>query len=343
MDKSLKTILSSVFGDLQILSPEAFRLGDGAVHHAAEPPVFGPLPASVPVVHPLVPVMTGVLYLEAYAHQYTAPKDQPGYSPDAQLPLKLDQANSGQDQWSSGWQVFRIAPDGTASVSRGETQRMARPGEYLASNGRSAVPAVGEVITLHLPRGSHTMQPGFYYMYGEEPGDVWADHTLFRFYFRTAPQGGPFLVEWITAGLNAFQVPFRMKSLTDATHYSRSDTTVLYVARRYADVVTRFLLDASRPEAANLQGPTPLFTFELAPGIALADDPGTMESFGMHRCRMLAEAALTAHARNETDVEARLKEAEARFTAEGLDLDRPWLGVGLSDVFPALAAIRDAA
>ena len=64
----------------------------------------------------------------------------------------------------------------------------------------------------------------------------------------------------------------------------------------------------------------PLFTREIAPGLAFAESPPTRESFGMHRCGLIAEGLLAAEARGER--EARLALLREHLTAYGLDLDR---------------------
>jgi hypothetical protein len=40
---------------------------------------------------------------------------------------------------------------------------------------------------------------------------------------------------------------------------------------------------------------TPVFTKFLAPGLGLAEDPGQGDSFGQHRCRLLADAMILAY------------------------------------------------
>ena len=83
----------------------------------------------------------------------------------------------------------------------------------------------------------------------------------------------------------------------------------------------RPLLDAS----------TPLFSKRLAEGLAFAENPKTGESFGMHRCRLVAEAICNAHARGVEGAEARLSEVKAVFAAAGLSLERPFLNAGSVD------------
>ena len=67
-------------------------------------------------------------------------------------------------------------------------------------------------------------------------------------------------------------------------------------------------------------------TLPLAPGLAFAEDPGGGESFGAHRCLLLAEAAVTAAERGLGAPEDRLEVVRERFAEAGTTLDAPYLG-----------------
>jgi lantibiotic modifying enzyme len=84
----------------------------------------------------------------------------------------------------------------------------------------------------------------------------------------------------------------------------------------------------------------PAFTRLLAPGLGLAEDPGDGDSFGMHRCRLLADALVTAHEQGAHSVEARVDAVLDRFAREGINPDRPYLNPGSDDryTFDAPAA-----
>ena len=73
---------------------------------------------------------------------------------------------------------------------------------------------------------------------------------------------------------------------------------------------------------SSLRPAVPLFTREIAPGLAIAESPPTRESFGMHRCGLIAEGLLAAEARGVREDEARLAILREHLTAYGLDLDR---------------------
>jgi len=82
-----------------------------------------------------------------------------------------------------------------------------------------------------------------------------------------------------------------------------------------------------------LKSETPLFTKRIAPGFALAEDPGNGESFGMHRCRIVAEAIWQAYSEGSQTEEARLEEVTKRFVSYGLTLDRPYLNPRSDDQY----------
>ncbi|MEP5762591.1 MAG: T3SS effector HopA1 family protein [Litoreibacter sp.] len=341
MDKELTTALEQIFEATHILSTSAFRFADGPIHTSAEMPMVGAMPGAPTPSQPLISVMAGVLYTTCYAHRFPGAPAQSPFGLDPSLPMKMDQANTSQETWDYGWHVYAVGADGTVSLQKGEVQMAARPGEYLSTNNRHAMPVVGEQVNVFMPRGSHTTQPGFYYMFGETPIDIWSDHALFRFYFKTTPTGVGALISWVMTTLNGFQVPFRMKSLVEAAHYSRSDTTVLYVSRAYASIVARLLQDPSFPlKEAELADPVPLFTLPLAQGIGIADDPGSHESFGMHRCRLICEAMMDEFAQGRTSAEYRMLATSTRFARQGMDLERPWLGANRSDIFAQLCRLE---
>jgi hypothetical protein len=87
----------------------------------------------------------------------------------------------------------------------------------------------------------------------------------------------------------------------------------------------------------------PLFTLRLAPGLAFAEDPGTQESFGMCRSRILAQGIWQAHVQGIRGTAERLKVVEQQFQSQGVSLARPWLNPGSADEFQFETAQAEAA
>ncbi len=113
------------------------------------------------------------------------------------------------------------------------------------------------------------------------------------------------LMEHLTQRLNAARVPFRFKVPIDPRDFGRADAAVLYLRRELFSVATpalRGILDAVHAELGDA---TPAFVRRLAPGVGLAEDPGTEVSFGKHRSRLLADALMSAPARSATSSHTR--------------------------------------
>lgn len=345
MDAMVEKTLDALFQDLTLISPTAFRLGSGPVHHVTPAPDLAPAAATgAPSADgQLATLLFNVLYNVAYAHAYPGPGADEALAADPYLPARMDHANTSRDSWDPGWQVFSVATNGTVHAIKGEVEQLVQPGEFVTHGPPGTAVAVGTTITVYRRRGAHDAQPGFYYIYGETPIHIWADHALFRFYFNSTPKGVGPLISWISELLNAFHIPFRMKALTDASHYTRSDSTVLYVARRWAGTVARVLAHSARPTDMDLMDRVPLFTRKLAPGIGIADDPGISgESLGMNRCRLVAEAIVEEYGHGRTGREPWMEAVKQRFAKDGLDVARPWLGVGRSDIFDSLMQMEQA-
>jgi hypothetical protein len=220
-------------------------------------------------------------------------------------------------------------------VRKGERERAAMPGAFISDATPGMAPQIGSVVMLRVAVEAPGAQPGYYFAFGETLDELAEQLSLIRFYFNCRAEDAAALMGVVTAELNRFQAPFQMKAPTAPALYGRADAVVLYVGVRYAAIVLR-LLDGLRAGWA-LDAPTPLFTRPLWPGIAGAADPGNGESFGMQRCRLTAEGIVEAWSAGAQDVASRLTAVAAKFSANGLDLARPWLAAADADPFTAPA------
>ena len=139
-----------------------------------------------------------------------------------------------------------------------------------------------------------------------------------RFYWNLRAEDAPTLVKGATQLLNDDQIPFRLKVVNDPAHYDRCDAGVLYVQRadyeQVLPIVRRILVELG----GNLKKATPVFTKVLAPGLGLAEEPAVSgDSFGMDRCRLLAEAIVRIHERAVAGATDRLAVIEEVFAEDG--------------------------
>lgn len=293
--------------------------GAGHAHHAQG---FAQAQAN-----PLVTLLEQTLYQHCYCRTFDGAlrDEQPLNVSGFDLTPVLSEANATRERWDSGWQVYQVLPSGQVMAHKDGRTRALWPGEFLSTDAPGFAPRPGTNLSVFFSRETKTMQPGFYFAFGEAQAGELDSFSLARFYWNQRAEGAAPLMRSVTRGLNRFQVPFRIKCLTNSAFYTRNDAAVLYVDKRFYRVTARVLAHVYEEVAEHLRPEAPLFTKRLADGLALAEEPYTGESFGMQRCRILAEGLLGAPARGARDDASRLEEVERHFAAYGLKLEAPYL------------------
>jgi hypothetical protein len=327
--------LSMALGAVTILSSHTFSFeGESPIHAAAQDAAF-PL-GTPPLTGPddlLARAVQNTLYDRCYARRVVSPptvavEDR---AADAALVQNLAEANCGVERWEGGWIIQQFTQNGQVLVKKGERERAAAPGAFISTIGPGMAPQPGSAVLLRVPSGALGVQPGYYFAFGETLDELADQLSLMRFYFNCTADGAVQLVRTLTQSLNRFQVPFQLKTPVQHALYGRTDAMVLYVGTRYFSITARIV--ESLRETFSLAASTPLFAKRLWPGIAVAADPGNGESFGTHRCRLMAEAIVQTWRKGTQDLPSRLESLKALFASAGLDLCRPWLAPGSIDAF----------
>jgi hypothetical protein len=282
---------------------------------------------------PLVRGIQATLYGRCYSHSFDRRASSPAQpiAVDPEFAQRLGRANTSREHWDKGWVIHNVGANGQVFVWKGDRERAAMPGFYISEASVGMAPQIGGSVSIRALRDTFDAQPGYYFVFGETLDELADQLSLVRFYFHCGAEGAILLVDGLTSALNRFQVPFQLKTLTAPTLYDRTDAAVLYIGARYFRITT--MIVAQVRATVPLESNVPLFTKRLWPGVGAAVDPGSGESFGMHRCRLVAEGIVDAWRAGNQDVPTRLATIATRFAAVGLDLTRPWLGAGNVDLF----------
>ncbi len=286
--------------------------------------------------HPAVQALQNILYGQCYSRPFSGAihDDNPASltRDDAWLD-GLSEANASRDRWDEGWRVQQFLPNGQVYAQKGGASRAFWPGEFLTRGSHGMQPQPGTPISAFLARESRNIQPGFYFVFGETPGDQQDDYSTVRYYWNARHESARPLVRRLTQKLNRYQTPFKFKVVSYPGMIGRSDSAILYVGRRYYRIAAEIARETHAELGPLLGEATPLFSRRLARGLSFAEDPGSQESFGMSRCRMLAEGLHDAHLRGLTSPQDRLARVAARFEAAGASLERPHLNLGSIDPY----------
>ena len=270
------------------------------------------------------PPIVGQLAQAIYDRFYVQP--DLGRGPYRHVPDRLLEASFVEEvgsvvkhtsSWQQGWSLVGTAP--------------LQPDHILVRNGAGAeaVVARGDFDDERGRRGpatSSTMQRGYFHVFGEHDRSLSGDETV-RIYFNPSREGALPLTALITSGCDDVGIGYHYKILDNPQSFGRADGAVLYIAASDVPAVAAPLRFAYDRAGHWLKNAVPRFTKPLAPGVGFAADPGTGESFGMHRGRLVAEGLWAAHTARVApeDIDSVLPHVAAAFERNGVSADRPYL------------------
>jgi HopA1 effector protein family len=260
--------------------------------------------------------LTVALYMDHYSLLPTdaAPASMNG----GEFLSSLQAANPIAPRYEDGWTVTRADASGAWIVNAAQQQRFATFNEIIPL--ANAI-AAGLPVRLVLMREMVTAPAGHYLISGRPLFDPQTGRQV-RFYWNVAADGAALFLREIGTRLERRRIPFQAKVPVAPSLYARTDAGVLYLNDEDVEAARDTIAATYRALHGSLRPSVPLFTRELAPGLAFAESPPTRDSFGMHRCGLIAEGLVMAQQRGAIEPEARLTIMRERLTAYGLALDR---------------------
>lgn len=249
-----------------------------------------------------------------------------------QFVMKLSGANSGQGTWDPSWSVVAIDKDGLHEVTKEGLALWVPPSQILSDH--DVLP--GCQVRIRVAKELRKVFPGFYMALGDAPLSI-TPEPLIRLYWHLTHKIADRAMALVTTTLNRLGIPFRFKILSDPSNYVRADAGVLLLERAsYPDIRKELkeLYQALRP---SLRPEVPRFVKPLALGLGAAEDPQGGQSFGVHRCELIADALWSAWRGGCTHgVQQRVDTIRTAFLNAGLDPDRPYLGPSSPDIYSSL-------
>jgi len=241
----------------------------------------------------------------------------------------LSQANCGRGSWQASWRVAAADEDSLAVV-RPDGLRLLAPADDCRVEG--AVHA-GTAADVRVPKELMGFSPGFYIALGDTPPPAGRAGDRVRLCWNIAAAGAVTLVARLTYALNSASLSFSLELLDNPARYGGLSPAVLVLSRTDFAAAIKILRPLLRSVGPQLADGAPPFTKPLTRGLAVAEEPGDGESFGEHRCRLLAEAIVIASERGQRTMHQRLAVVHDRFRVAGIALDAPYLEPGSDDAY----------
>jgi hypothetical protein len=244
---------------------------------------------------------------------------------------RLHSRNKSQGYWSHSWQVIREETDGTLAVHKNGLTLHVDPKLHLLPTKRDISP--GKFVSIKMPK--NVVQNGFYMAIanaGSQNG-----YQITRIYFNLTPEGAAEVMEHLTEELNNLEIPFSFKALYNPSEYRRFDSAVLYFSKGNYEEIHPVLKKIYGEHQNLFNEEVPLFTKLLAPGLACAEEPdhkfSEQESFGTHRCQMIANGLISAWEQGDHSPEGRMTSIFQEFASHKITLQRPYLNYRSQDIY----------
>lgn len=277
----------------------------------------------------------------------------------------LSKANSGSGYDEEGWEVCALNNNGNDSCSGyndnksddddgrkvglvvvskdSGMQLFVQPHELSMQEKHHSHYTVGMKVAVRLPKEMRGISPGFYMALSNTPfpKDRRKEEQMVIFYWNLSPQGAVIFMRLATTAMNKSKLPFKLKVLDNPNRFnSRCDTVVLYISKSDYKSILGLLQKIYPSIMPFLREQIPLFTKRIAISVGLAEEPDNGESFGQHRCRLLADGLIRAYEKGDRFREERIQSVINRFDEDKIKLDKPFLNSSSNDYYDLLSTRR---
>ncbi|WP_447403016.1 lanthionine synthetase LanC family protein (plasmid) [Lysinibacillus sp. fkY74-1] len=243
---------------------------------------------------------------------------------------ELSSANFGKGYLEDGWELLDSERDKMV-IRKGDLKLWVNPEDCLFPK-LNGLPS-NKRLSLKFPKEFLGLTTGFYLAKSNIPLPEDESQNLVRIYWNIKPEGAIILMRKLTLILNQAKLPFKLKVLNDPAHYNRCDAAVLYIQKSHYKDVSNILCEIYPKISIYLKKGVPALTKLLAPGLGLAEEPSKGKSFGVHRCKLLAEGMLLAYEQRKESIDERLQVVEEHFAVEGISLKKPFLNADSRDIY----------
>ena len=214
---------------------------------------------------------------------------------DPNFEKELAQLFLNKRQKSQQWKVLKIDENPAyLYVQRGGITLFVDRLKHLPIEEEQRNAKKDDLITISFPCQYPNISNGFYSFMSEYERNTYSTNTV-RIYFNLKPSKAVAFTKLLLEKLYFNTIAFEYKVLKYIKTTQRMDTAVLYFNadeyKKIMDILNPLFIASS----AYLNAKNSIFHYKLFPGIGLAEEPlhenkTKRESYGTHRCRLLAEA-----------------------------------------------------
>jgi hypothetical protein len=231
---------------------------------------------------------------------------------------RLQQSNTSNGYFDPGWEITAKTDGGELIVVKNGLSLYIDLRQHLDPAFQLATP--GTIVAIYLP---HNLVGQDTYISIGNAG-IPSGSELIQIYFNFTPAAAIDINYKLTSALNQQSIPFQFAILHNPALFSRYDAGTLTLNQSEYQLVQSVLVEIYQQHQAEFRSKLPLFSKELAPGLGLVEVPES-DTFGQHRCQLLATALVMAIENSHTTTDDKLSTICQFFANAGIDLAQPYL------------------
>jgi hypothetical protein len=241
---------------------------------------------------------------------------------DVDFAVRLKNNNLSNGYLDPGWEIVDRESDGTVIVVKDGLYLHIDPRQHLPKDVKKITN--GTIVSIYLP---HNLLGVNSYIAVGNYGYPDRDRAI-DFYFNYAADTAIAWEQKLIRELNKTGTPFQLEILFNPQDFHRQDAGILNVPQSAYERVKATIEQMYEKDRDGFSAPVPLFTKPLLPGIGMAETNPDRETFGLHRCRILATSLVEIYNSGPTDSKSRVNTIASSFQAAGLNLSQPYLNPG---------------
>lgn len=243
---------------------------------------------------------------------------------------RLQQSNTSRGYFDLNWRVVAETDDGELIVNKDGLNLHVDRQQHIPPNFHHAT--IDDTIPIYLPH--NLVGVDTYIMVGNAGSPQQSDTRLVGVYFNFTPDAAVAIGQQLTSQLNRLGIAFEFAVLHDPDLFYRYDAATLWLSQASYLKAQPSLVDIYQAHQAKFSAQVPLFTKQLAPGLAIAEVPlTTTDSFGRHRCELIARGLVSAGLPAENSATARLDRLKDVWHSAQIDLAHPYLNPNSQDCY----------
>ena len=248
---------------------------------------------------------------------------------------RLQHSNTSCGYLDLNWQIVAVTEDRELIVAKDGLHVHVDLQQHVPPNLHQA--KIGDTIPIYLPHNLVGIDT--YIMVGDAGSPQHDERQVgnaqfVRLYFNITPDAAVAIAAQLTAALNKLGVRFEFAILHHPHLFYRYDAATLWLADADYLAVQATLLAIYQAHQTEFSPQVPRFTKQLAPGLGLAQVSLATESFGRHRCELVAEGLVAAFLHAETSTTDRLARIASAWHNAQLDWHQPYLNSSSRDNYP---------